>query len=170
MQYSHVESKIEGIITPNLLQAGYSLVRIKHSQGEENHVQIMVEHANGTGITIDECARISRQISTLLDVEDPIDGGYLLEVSSPGLERPLMKPEDFVKYAGRTTKIITSVPIEGRKKFKGILKGVIDNNINIQTSNEDGEDRDYQIPFENISSANLMVTDDILREILNKKQ
>lgn len=169
MQYSPLESKIEALIAPTLVSMGYSLVRIKLLQGDKrNTLQIMAEKLNSEGINLDECSQISKSISAILDVEDPIAAEYLLEVSSPGMDRPLVKIGDFTMHEGKNAKIHTFTPVEGRRKFKGKLLPVKDEEIGIQLTDNEGESPVY-ILISNISSANLLVTADSLKEILNKQ-
>lgn len=168
MQYSPLESKIEEIIAPALAADGYSVVRVRVSQGEESSVQIMAEHTDGSGITLDECSKISRTISAKLDVEDPISTKYHLEVSSPGMERPLTKVQDFQKYTGREIKLTTATPVDGRKRFKGVLKG-IDGDTVTMLAELNSTEHEIKIPYEEIVAANLLVTEDSIRKILNKK-
>lgn len=169
MEYSTLESKIETIIEPTLTSEGISLVRVSHDKnsGKNKILQIMVEHADGSPVTSSECGKISKSISALLDVEDPISDQYHLEVSSAGMERPLVKLEDYKKFSGRDAKISCFEPVNERHKFKGKIVSVVEEKIEIQpVDNEDNEP--ITIDYNNISSANLLITENLLREILNK--
>jgi ribosome maturation factor RimP len=163
-----MESKIEALIAPTLISNGFTLVRIKIDQGETCLLQIMAEHLDGGRITLDECTSISRTISAILEVEDPISGEYTLEVSSPGLERPLTKIGDFERYIGEGIKItLNDAIIDNRRRFKGIIKSVSDTNINI-LSNINGKEEEIEIPYESISAANLLLSEEALKKILSK--
>lgn len=167
MQYSPMESKIEALIAPTLISNGFTLVRIKVDQGETCSLQIMAEHLNGDRISLDECTSISRTISAILEVEDPISGEYTLEVSSPGLERPLTKIGDFERYIGENVKIILDDAINNRRRFKGVIKSVSETNIKI-LSKIDGKEEEIEIPYDAISTANLLLSEEALKKILSK--
>ena len=106
-------------------------MRVTLSVNEHKTLQMMLEQENGQPASLDQCSSISTYISSLLDVEDIIHGEYTLEVSSPGLERPLVKPDDYKKYAGRKVSVKLSKDIDGRKKFKGVLKGITENQVQV---------------------------------------
>src|SRR5258708_5415319 len=103
---------------------GYRVVRIAITGGRRATLQIMAERANNAAMTVEDCADISRTVSALLDVADPIDGAYLLEVSSPGIDRPLVKREDFARFAGHEARVELNAPVDGRKRFRGRLQGI----------------------------------------------
>jgi ribosome maturation factor RimP len=118
----------------------------------ERRVQVMAERLDGRPISIDDCANISRALSALLDVEDPIEGSYTLEVSSPGLDRPLLKLKDYERYAGHEARVETSAAIEGRRKFKGRLLGADGDRVRLEV---DG--RQIALDFASIARAKLVV-------------
>ena len=118
-----VDARVAGIIEPVLNSAGYKLVRVRLSGMNGLTLQIMAERADGT-MTVEDCEEVSRMLSPLLDVEDPIDRAYHLEVSSPGIDRPLVRLSDFAKWRGHVAKIETSVMVEGRKRFRGTITGL----------------------------------------------
>ena len=153
---------IEALIAPSLAGMGYRLVRVRLASAPRPTLQIMAEPQTGAPMTIDGCAEVSRQISAVLEVENPIGGPYLLEVSSPGLDRPLVQPEDFQRYAGREVRIEAATAIEGRRRFKGQLAGATDAAARIVV-NVDGEPREVEIAFENIAGAKLVLTDDMIK-------
>ena len=133
-----VESTINRIIEPALQDLGFRLVRILFSSGKKtgrNQLQIMVEPVEARDMTIEDCEKISRNVATLLDVDDPINSAYSLEVSSPGIDRPLTRIEDFDRFAGELAKITLRQTLDGRRRFAGRLLGVDENNgVVMQTS------------------------------------
>jgi ribosome maturation factor RimP len=158
MDYA-LHDKIAAIIEPSLVDMGYSLVQVRLMEGGRRTLQIMAERADGKNMTVDDCAAISRQISALLDVEDPISGAYTLEVSSPGIDRPLVKLEDFARYNGFEAKLETKLPIEGRRRFKGKIAGVDAEEIRMRTA----EGQEARIPYRMVQSAKLVLTDELLK-------
>ncbi|MFO7592673.1 MAG: ribosome maturation factor RimP [Pseudomonadota bacterium] len=138
------------IIEPAVTVLGFELVGIEHlSQGRHSVLRIYIDHEDG--IDVEDCADVSRQVSAVLDVEDPIRGEYTLEVSSPGLDRPLFTPEHYQRYSGSLAEIRLRSPLEGRRKFKGRMHGVKDDDVVIEV---DGVD--YSLPLDNIEKANLI--------------
>ncbi len=155
--------RITDLIEPTVQDLGYDLVRVQISGDKRMQLQIMAERSNGTGMGIDDCATLSRSISALLDVEDPIQGAFTLEVSSPGIDRPLVRLEDFERFEGFEARIETSMPLDGRRRFKGLLGGVRDETVMIAT--EDGE---VVIPFNDIARAKLILTDALINAAADK--
>lgn len=149
--------RIEEQITPTLEDMGFRLVRVNLSGGKYLKLQIMAERAETGTISIDDCADISRAVSALLDVDDPIKDAYELEVSSPGIDRPLVRPDDFERYAGFDAKVEMNRPVEGQRRFKGRLKGLDGDAVLVETDN--GEAR---LPFADIQKAKLLMTDALL--------
>ena len=125
---TEIDKKIKVLILPTIEQMGFELIRVKYNDGEKASLQIMLDKIN-TGIQIDECASMSATISTILDVDDTIDTKYNLEISSPGINRPLTRKKDFELWEGHITVIKTTETIDQRKKFKGILRGIKNNEI-----------------------------------------
>ncbi|PWC89189.1 ribosome maturation factor RimP [Azospirillum sp. TSH100] len=150
--------RIEQIITPSVEAMGYEVVRVQISGGQRSVLQIMAERADGAPMTVEDCADISRSVSALLDVEDPIREAYTLEVSSPGIDRPLTRLKDFERFAGFEARLESRMAIDGRKRFKGMLKGVEDGLVCIDT--EQGAAR---LEFDNILRAKLVLTDELIR-------
>ncbi len=150
-------ARIKGLVGPTVGDLGFNIVRIQLSDGEDRQLQVMVEPIGGGAMTVDDCATISRAISAILDVEDPIDAAYALEVSSPGLDRPLVRLGDFERFAGFEAKVETAVPLDGRKKFRGRLGGVDGENILLSADNDE-----WVIPFSAIRRAKLMLTDELI--------
>jgi len=144
------EALIAELITPTVEALGLVLWGIEHgSQGKYSLLRIYIDSEEG--ITIDDCERVSRQVSAILDVEDPISGEYTLEVSSPGVDRPLFSEEQFALYLGEEVSVRTRGPIEGRRKFKGIIAEVSDGTVVLTI---DGEN--YQLPHAEIDKAALV--------------
>ena len=148
---------IADLISPSIEALGYELVRVTLAGNTRKVLQILAEPKDGRVMSVEDCARVSRAVSAILDVEDPISGAYSLEVSSPGIDRPLTRPKDFDRYAGHEAKIETHEPIEGRKRFKGILKGVADENVKI-----DSEGAELALPLNQIAKAKLVLTDALI--------
>ncbi len=156
-----LEQRIENIISPSVESLGYALVRVKLLEGAPRTLQIMAERTSDKQLNIDDCEKISRTVSALLDVEDPITEEYNLEVSSPGIDRPLVKPEDFERYAGFDVKLSTHTPINNRKRFKGILLGYqTDANSIAMKLNDTGEE--VTLSLDDIDNAKLVITDKLL--------
>ena len=116
--------RIVAIVEPSLEAMGYELVRVMLSSGDRLVLQVMIDRADGEIVTIDDCTETSRAISALLDVEDPISDAYELEVSSPGIDRPLTRPKDFERFAGFQARVEVKAAVDGRKRFRGRLLGV----------------------------------------------
>lgn len=165
MQTSALEEKISAIIAPSLEEMGYEIVRVQMQEGHRKILQIMLDRADDTEISIDDCERASRQISALMDVEDPIEGNYNLEVSSPGIDRPLTRKKDFERYKGFDAKIALLMPQNGRKRFSGALGEVKEETVMI-TLSENGEE--VELPFDQISTAKLVMNDALLAANSNK--
>ncbi len=159
-----VVDKIEAILAPSLTDLGYGIVRVKFVGGGRRTLQIMAERVDGDGMSVDDCAEISRVASALLDVEDPIEGAYDLEVSSPGIDRPLVRRADFARFAGFEAKVETSRPVDGRKKFKGQLDGLGDGDVVLVTEGA----VTMAIPFDAISKAKLVLTDALIKASSDK--
>jgi ribosome maturation factor RimP len=160
MRQTPLEIKITSIVRPVIEGLGFSLVQMK-TIGEAGAmtVQIMAEDPETKRLGIDSCAKISKAISAVLDVEDPINGKYRLEVSSPGIDRPLTRLEDFQTYMGYEAKIESDMPAEnGQRKFRGRLNGLEGENIMITT-----EQGDAKIPFASLTKAKLVLTDELIK-------
>ena len=153
------ETRVAELIEPVLAGLGFELVRVKLSGGAAQRsqtLQIMAERPDGS-MTVDDCAEISRAVSALMDVEDPIRGDYVLEVSSPGIDRPLVRLRDFEKYAGFVAKFETREPVDGRRRFRGILRGVEDGTVVLEA-----EEGSHGIAFDLIEKAKLVLTDELI--------
>jgi ribosome maturation factor RimP len=148
---------ISQLIEPSLAGMGYRVVRVVLTSGRRATLQIMAERIDDTPMTADDCAIISQSVSALLDVADPIAGAYTLEISSPGLDRPLVRPEDYVRFSGYEVRIELSSAVEGRKRFRGRLLGATDGQARLAT--EAGE---LRLPLAAIAKAKLIITEDLL--------
>ena len=142
--------RVKGLIEPAVNALGYELLGVEyHAAPQRSLVRIYID--SETGVVVDDCERVSYQVSGILDVEDPIAGKYDLEVSSPGLDRPLFEPSHFVRHRGAIVKIRLSWPLDGRKNFRGVLQGYRDGNILI-----DVDGADLALPFSRIGTARLV--------------
>ena len=149
------------MIDPVAESLGLAVVRVRLMGGTlRRRLQIMAERVVDNDISVEECARLSRAVSEVFDAADPVAGEYLLEVSSPGIDRPLTRPIDFDLFEGEEARLETDRMIEGRKRFKGVLAGYEDGNVLIDL---DGEDDTALIPFEWVSDAKLVLTDELLK-------
>lgn len=148
---------IEEQIRPAIEDMGFRIVRVMLSGGQRQKLQIMAERpADGT-ISVEDCAEISRAVSALLDVEDPVVGAYTLEVSSPGIDRPLVRLEDFERYIGFEARVELNRPVDGRRRFKGRIKSV-----DGETVLMDVDDGKAELAFADIQKAKLLMTDELL--------
>ena len=153
--------RIEDIVAPTIVGMGYEMVRVAMSKG--GTLQIMIEPADGRPMDVEGCATVARALSAVLDVEDPIPSSYTLEVSSPGIDRPLVRPEDYDRFAGFEARIELSQPLSGRKRFRGRLLGRAGDSIRLIA--ETGE---VEVPLSAIARAKLVLTDDLLAHARNK--
>lgn len=151
-------SWLEARIAPTLEAMGFEVVRVALTGGPRRTLQVMADRRDGSLISVDECGEISQALSAIFDVEEPIKGSYDLEVSSAGIDRPLTRSKDFATYAGFEAKVETKAPLAGRRRFKGLLKGVTAaNEIVIAV---DGTD--VSVPFDAVGNAKLVLTDALI--------
>ncbi len=163
-----VAARFSAVAEPVLLAMGYRLVRIKVSGDAGCTVQIMAERPDGT-MLIDDCEAVSRALSPVLDVADPIDRAYRLEISSPGIDRPLVRRSDFARYAGHLVKIEMAVPHQGRKRFRGLLDGVEGEAVRVQREGgTKDEDPLVLLPMHDIGDARLVLTDELIAESMRR--
>lgn len=158
---THMDERILAIADPIADDMGYTVVRVRVMSGKRPIVQVMAERKSDGLMGVDDCAQLSRALSSTMEVEDPIMEAYNLEVSSPGLERPLTDLKDFETYAGYLARVELDRLVEGRKRFRGVLAGTSENNIEI---NLDGEEDTAEIPFDWISEAKLLITDELIKK------
>ncbi|KCV82492.1 ribosome maturation protein RimP [Actibacterium atlanticum] len=163
-----IDRMLAKIIQPVIEGMGYELVRLRLMGGKTATLQIMAERPEG-GIEVDDCAEISTAVSAVMDVEDPIEDNYALEVSSPGIDRPLTRLKDFDVWNGYEAKIETTELIDGRRRFKGELAGTEGNEVLI-TINDQGEDVTIGLEFDWLSDAKLVMTDELIREMLRQRK
>ena len=163
---SAIDRRIAGLIEPVLADMGFELVRIRLMGGKSPTLQIMAQRPDGT-IEVDDCAAISTAVSALLDVEDPIAEAYTLEVSSPGIDRPLTRLADFDRWTGHEARIETEELIDGRRRFKGQLSGIDGEEVLIAL---DDSDVTIGLKFDWISDAKLVLTDDLIRDVLRGRK
>jgi len=145
-------TQLQELVTPVVEGMGYELWGMEFNRGgKQSSLQIFIEHEDGVGI--EDCEKVSRQVSSVFEVEDPIAGEYRLEVSSPGIDRNLYKPEHYTKYIGERAVIKLRFPFEGRRKFAGTLVAVEDADVVIHV-----DDHEYMLPFDQIERAQLVVS------------
>ena len=155
--------RIERLIEPALAAMGYDVVRVMLRGGHAPTLQIMAERKDGVSMTVDDCADISRALSALLDVEDPITSAYTLEVSSPGIDRPLIKPADYERFAGFEARLETVLPVAGRKRFRGRLMGLAGEDVRLREAATGAEqENETLVPLAAIARAKLVLTDDLI--------
>jgi ribosome maturation factor RimP len=159
---SALEARIARMIEPAANDLGYAIVRVKITQENGCTLQIMAEDETGR-FTITDCEALSKEISPILDVEDPIDREYHLEVSSPGIDRPLVRARDYATYIGHEVKVELSDMLEGRKRFRGLIKAVDDEAVTITLPDvPKGTDPDHRLPLRLIAEAKLVMTDALM--------
>ncbi|SEM65192.1 ribosome maturation factor RimP [Gemmobacter aquatilis] len=163
-----IDRRIADIINPVIEGLGFELVRIRLMGGRTRTLQIMADRPDG-GIEVDECAAISTAVSAVLDVEDPIEENYILEVSSPGIDRPLTRLKDFDMWVDYEARLETTELIDGRRRFKGVLQGTEGDEVLIEIE-EGGEPLTIGLKFEWLSDAKLLLTDELIAEMLRQRK
>ncbi len=165
---SGVDARIAAIIAPVLRGIGFRLVRVRLFGQNGLTLQIMAERNDGT-MTVEDCEEVSRAVSPVLDVEDPVEKAYHLEVSSPGIDRPLVRKSDFAVWQGHLAKIETSIMVADRKRFRGKITSADENGVELTRDQPAyGEEPTVSLPYEAISEARLILTDDLIRDALSK--
>ncbi len=154
------QNPVYDLVAPIIEAMGFDVVRVLLMGGQRQTLQIMIERKDGKNLVVDDCAAVSRAVSDVLDEKDPIDGEYSLEVSSPGIDRPLTKPEHFARFVGYETKIETDETVEGRKRFKGRIVALDKGDV----IRFDMDGKEYQIPFDAIAKAKLVLNDELWAE------
>ncbi len=161
-----LDQRVAAIIEPVLVGMGFRLVRVRLLNLNGLTLQIMTERNDGT-MTVEDCEEVSMAISPVLDVEDPIDKAYHLEVSSPGIDRPMVRKSDFQRWIGHIVKCETSILVESRKRFRGKIVAVNDDGFTIERDEATrGEELNVTIPFSTLADAKLILTDDLIRDAL----
>lgn len=163
-----IDRRLADIVIPVIEGLGFELVRIRLMGGKTRVLQIMADRPDG-GIGVDECGDISTAVSAILDVEDPVEDNYILEVSSPGIDRPLTRLKDFEMWKGWEARLETTELIDGRRRFKGYLGGVEGEEVLI-TLDEGGEEVTIGLQFDWLSDAKLILTDELISEMLRQKK
>ncbi len=163
-----MDRRLAEIITPVIEDMGYELVRVRLMSGKTNTLQIMADKPEG-GIEVDDCAKISTALGATLDVEDPLADEYVLEVSSPGIDRPLTRLKDFDMFEGYEAKMETGELIDGRRRFKGVLAGVEGDEILINLE-EGKETVTVGLQFDWLTDAKLVLTDELIKEMLRQRK
>jgi ribosome maturation factor RimP len=164
VQTTPLADRLTALIEPSLQSMGFALVRLRLTGSQRLNLQVMAERTDGAAMSIDDCTTISRALSALLDVEDPIPNAYDLEVTSPGLDRPLIRPMDFDRFAGALAMVETRRPIDGRKRFKGRLLGRDDQGL-VRVATVEGE---AAIPFDDVTRAKLMPDESTIAAALRR--
>lgn len=163
-----MEARVAQIIIPVMKSIGFNLVRVRLSGQNGYTLQIMAERADGS-MSVDDCEELSKAVSPVLDVEDPIGRAYHLEISSPGIDRQLVRKSDFLRWAGYSMKLETNVLINGKKRFKGKLNGADEEGFNFEADQAAyGEEPRIHVPFDAVADARLILTDELIREALKR--
>jgi ribosome maturation factor RimP len=163
-------ARVAAIAEPVLAGLGYRLVRVRISGAAGCTVQIMAERPDGA-LAIEDCEAVSRALSPVLDVADPIETAYQLEISSPGIDRPLVRRSDFDRYAGHVANVEMTVPVDGRKRFRGLLLGAEgDNNVRIRMNDATPDSTDVLLPINDMMEAKLVLTDELIAEALRRSK
>ncbi len=163
-----VAARVASLAEPVLAGLGFRLVRVRISGLAGCTVQIMAERPDGS-MSIEDCEAASRALSPVLDVADPIDRAYRLEISSPGLDRPLVRRSDFERYAGSDVRIEMAVPVDGRRRFRGVLLGIRDDGAHLRHSDAaPGEAEEVVLPIEEMSEAKIMLSDALIAQSLKR--
>lgn len=163
-------SQLEGVIGPIAEAIGYALVRVRVTSAQTPTLQVMAERPDGL-MDVDDCARLSRAISTAFELEDPMEGEYVLEVSSPGIDRPLTRRRDFEAYAGFEARFDLKFPLDGRKRVRGMLKGLRGEDVVVETDLGPGGGRgELAVPYVSIGEAKLVLTDELIAHDLKRRK
>jgi ribosome maturation factor RimP len=170
VQDGGLAARVANIAEPVLEGLGLRLVRVRVSGLDGCTVQIMAERADGS-MSVEDCERASRTLSPVLDVADPIERAYRLEISSPGIDRPLVRKSDFDRYAGHHVKIEMEVSVEGRKRFRGVLNGTEGGAAKLHRDDAtEDETADVLLPIEDMNEAKLVLTDELVTQALRKEK
>jgi ribosome maturation factor RimP len=165
---SGIDARVAAVVLPVLRGMGFRLVRVRLSGQNGLTLQIMAEREDGT-MTVEDCEEVSRAVSPALDVADPIEKAYHLEVSSPGIDRPLVRKSDFSAWAGHLVKVETSILVADRKRFRGRIAEAGENDVLIERDQPAyGEEPSARVTYEAIAEARLVLTDDLIRDALSK--
>ena len=159
-----LNEQVEALITPTITGMGFNVVLVKMLEGKKSRtLQIMAERLSDGQMGIDDCGRLSRALSPVFDLEDPVQGEYDLEISSPGIDRPLMRPEDFERFIGHEAKVETAAMIDNRRRWRGVIKAINGEEITLAT-----DQGDATLKFSALSDARLVLTDKLIEEDLKR--
>lgn len=164
-----IDRRLAEIVGPVIEDLGFELVRIRLQGGRTATLQIMADRPEG-GINVEDCADISTAVSATLDVEDPLEDAYHLEVSSPGIDRPLTRLKDFATFEGYEARLETTQPIDGRKRFKGVLAGVEGDEVLLNIDDNQGGTQTIGLNFDWLGDAKLVLTDELIAEMLRQRK
>ena len=167
VQETGQDARVAQIVAPVIEDMGFRLVRVRLYDNSGLTLQIMAEQPDGT-INVNQCEAISKAVSPVLDVDDPIPQAYSLEVSSPGIDRPLVRVSDFETWAGHTAKLETASMVNGRRRFKGQIVKVDGNDLHMRREDVADAERDFVLPLSAIATARLILTDELIREALKR--
>jgi ribosome maturation factor RimP len=163
-------ARVATIAEPVIETLGYRLVRVKVSPADGCTVQIMAERPDGS-MTVEDCEAVSRALSPVLDIADPIERAYRLEISSPGIDRPLVRKSDFDRYAGNRARIEMAVPVDGRKRFRGLLLGTEGEAARLRRDDAGAEETaEVLLAIEEMSEAKLVLTDELVTQALRREK
>ena len=163
-----LEARIAGILRPEIEALGFWLVRVRLSQMNGQTLQVMAERPDGT-MSVEDCETVSNAISPILDIEDPVSGAYHLEISSPGIDRPLVREGDFETWAGHVAKLETARLVHGRKRFKGRILKVEGGQVKFRRDDAGkDEEAEFELALADIADARLVLSDDLIREALRR--
>lgn len=154
-------AQIEKLIAPSLKDMGYDVIQIQISGSDQPSLMITIDRLDEETVNVDDCANVSRAVSAILDVEDPIEAAYTLEVSSPGIDRQLTRPRDFERFAGLEAKVELEGAVDGQRRFKGKLLGFVDGHIHLETDFK-GERIEIALPFSDVKQAKLVMSDALM--------
>jgi ribosome maturation factor RimP len=162
-------SHLEPVFEPVIEKAGFKLVRLRIMGGASKTLQVMAERPDGS-MDVEGCTALSHALLDFIEQEDPIEGEYEIEVSSPGIDRPLTRPMDFTRWAGHEAKVELNMPIEGRRRFRGTLLGMDGQDVAIRTSESKDGNADFKFPYRAIANAKLVLTDKLINEDLKARK
>jgi ribosome maturation factor RimP len=163
-----VAARVAAVVEPVIEGIGFRLVRVKVSAQNGTTIQIMAERPDGQ-MSVSDCETVSRAVSPVLDLEEPVSEAYNLEISSPGIDRPLVRRSDFERWADHEAKVELEPPLDGRKRFRGIVRGVEGESVLIEMPDaKDPEARMARVPLDSVADARLVLTDDLIRESLRR--
>jgi len=155
-------AQIEKLIAPSLTDMGYDIIQIQISGADQPSLLITIDRLDEETVKVEDCAKVSRAVSAILDVEDPIEAAYTLEVSSPGIDRQLTRPRDFERFAGLDAKVELEQAIDGQRRFKGKLLGYVDGHVHLETDYQ-GARVEIALPFSDVRQAKLVMSDALIK-------